>query len=176
MGLKSGAPASPGLAERLVATVGKSAAWLCLGIVSLTFIIVMLRYGFSMGWIWLQESVIYLHAAVFLLAAAWTLQEDGHVRVDIFYRRGSPTRKAWINLLGCVLFLAPFCTFLILVSWDYVAASWRLLEGSREAGGVPLVYVLKSLILLFPALLLLQCGCSMRRALNTIRAESRKAV
>ncbi len=138
--------------------------------VLLTCVIVLLRYGFNLGWIWLQESVTYLHAAVFMLAAAWTLQVDGHVRVDIFYREAAPARKALVNLFGSLLLLLPFCLFLLIIGWDYVAASWRLLEGSREAGGVPAVYLLKTLILLLPALLLMQSACLIRDSLRKLRA------
>lgn len=142
--------------ERLVETVGKAVSWLTLAMVLLLFTIVVLRYGFNLGWIALQESVTYLHAMVFMLAAAWTLQSDGHVRVDIFYRSRSPRHKAKVNLLGSVVLLIPFCLFVVIISWPYVAASWQLLEGSREAGGLPLVYILKSLIPLMAVLLLLQ--------------------
>lgn len=143
----------------LIRGVGRAAAWLTLAMCVLTFIVVLLRYGFNLGWIWLQETVTYLHATVFMLAAAWTLADNGHVRVDIFYRDASPRRQALVDLLGTALFLVPFCIFLLIVGWDYVAASWRLMEGSREAGGLAFVYGLKSLILLMPALLLAQALC-----------------
>ncbi|NND45959.1 MAG: TRAP transporter small permease subunit [Xanthomonadales bacterium] len=142
--------------ETWVARIGQAVAWLTLVMVVLTFCVVVLRYGFSLGWIALQETVTYLHASVFMLAAAWTLQAGGHVRVDIFYRRGSDRHRAIVDLLGAVLLLIPFCVFLLAIGWTYVLSSWKLLEGSREAGGLPLVYLLKTLILLLPALLLLQ--------------------
>ena len=155
--------------EGLVSVCGRVVAWFTLALVVLTFTVVVLRYGFSLGWIWLQESITYLHAAVFMLAAAWTLGEDGHVRVDIFYRNTSPRMRAVVNVAGITLLLIPFCVFLIAIGWDYVAASWRLMEGSREAGGLPAVYVLKSLILLLPALLLLQCIPMLRRHFRDIK-------
>lgn len=159
-----------GRPARLVAAVGRAVAWLTLLMVGLTAAIVLLRYGFSKGWIWLQESVTYLHAAVFMLAAAWALQDDGHVRVDVLYRRRSERYRALVDLLGSALFLAPFCVFLLVSGWDYVLGSWRVMEGSREAGGLPLVYLLKTLILLLPALLLLQGVCQAARAVATLRA------
>ena len=116
------------MATRMVAGTGKLAAWLTLAMVLLTFLIVTLRYGFNMGWVWMQESVTYLHATVFMLAAAWTLQAGGHVRVDIFYRQAPAARKALVDIAGTLLFLVPFCLFLLIVSWDYVIASWKLLE------------------------------------------------
>ncbi len=154
---------------RLVRAVGQGASWLILLMVLVTFVVVLLRYGFNLGWVWLQESVTYLHAAVFMLAAAWTWQDDGHVRVDIFYRGRSPRRQAWVNLLGTLLFLVPVCIYLLVIGWDYVAASWSLMEGSRQAGGLPLVYLLKSLILALPLLLLVQAGCFLPRYLRDIR-------
>ena len=155
--------------RRVIELSGKSVAWLTLLMVLLTFTIVILRYGFNLGWIWLQESLTYLHVAVFTIAAAWTLQLDGHVRVDIFYA-GMPARKqALVNLTGTMIFLLPFCIFLLMISWSYVANSWNLLESSREAGGLPLVFLLKSLIMVLPALLLGQAIINASDAWNTLR-------
>jgi TRAP-type mannitol/chloroaromatic compound transport system permease small subunit len=157
------------LPARVVRGVGKAASWLILFMVLITFVVVLLRYGFNLGWVWLQESVTYLHAAVFMLAAAWTWQEDGHVRVDILYRERSPRFRAWVNLVGTLLFLVPVCLYLLIIGWDYVAASWALREGSRQAGGLPLVYLLKSLILALPLLLLLQAACEIPEQLRGLR-------
>jgi TRAP-type mannitol/chloroaromatic compound transport system permease small subunit len=138
--------------------------------VLLTFAIVILRYGFNLGWIWLQESLTYIHVLVFTVVAAWTLQQDGHVRVDIFYAGMTDKNRARVDLLGSVLFLVPFCIFILIISWPYVSNSWKLLESSREAGGLPLVFLLKSLIMVMPALLLLQAGINISDALKTLRA------
>jgi len=135
---------------------GRAISWLSLIMVVVTFLVVVLRYAFDLGWIAMQESVTYMHAALFMLAAAYTLQRDGHVRVDIFYHRLSPRGRAWVDLLGTLLLLVPICGYLAWSGWDYVTESWAVHEGSREAGGIPGVYVLKSLILLMPALMLLQ--------------------
>lgn len=158
-----------GWAARFVALIGKSVAWLTLLMVLLTFVIVLLRYGFNLGWIWLQESVTYLHAMVFMLAAAWAWQADEHVRVDIYYRERSPRQKAVIDLIGTLIFVVPVCIFLLLVSWNYVAVSWAGQEGSREAGGLEWVYWQKTLILVLPALLLLQATTTVRASLHTLR-------
>jgi TRAP-type mannitol/chloroaromatic compound transport system permease small subunit len=104
----------------------------------------------------MQESVVYLHAAVFLLGSAYTLQHDGHVRVDVFYRGFSHRRKALVNLVGTLFLLLPVMTFITAVSWHYVFESWRTLEGSMESGGLPFLYVLKSFILLFSFTMFLQ--------------------
>lgn len=163
----------PVVVQRVVAAVGKAVSWLTLVMVLLMFLVVVMRYGFNLGWIWLQESVTYLHASVFMLVAAWALQDDAHVRVDIFYRESSPPRKAVVNLLGTLLLLVPFCLFLLIIAWEYVAASWRLLESSLEAGGVPAVYLLKSLILLLPALLLVQAVTGIERDIRLLRDPRR---
>lgn len=154
---------------RVVSVTGRAVAWLTLAMTLLSFGIVVLRYGFNQGWIWLQESVTYLHAAVFMLAAAWTLQTDDHVRVDILYRDRSARYKAAVNLAGTLLFLVPLSVLLLVVGWDYVAASWATREVSREAGGLPLVWLLKTLILALPALLLLQSWVTARQAFFELR-------
>lgn len=142
--------------DAISARTGPAISWLTLAMVLVTFSVVVLRYGFDLGWIAMQESVTYLHATVFMIGAAYTLQRDGHVRVDIFYRRLGKTGRAWVDLLGALLFLIPLCVFLIWSSWDYVGVSWQLREGSREAGGLPGVYLLKTLIPAMSVLLILQ--------------------
>ena len=136
--------------------VGRVFAWLTLFMVLVTFLVVMLRYVFDLGWIAMQESVVYMHAFVFMLGAAYTLKHHGHVRVDIFYQRFSIRTRAWVDLLGTVFLLMPVSVFIIWMGWDYVTGSWQVLEGSREAGGLPGVFLLKSLIIIMPALMLLQ--------------------
>lgn len=136
--------------------VGRLVAWSALAMVLLTFAIVLLRYLFNLGWIAMQESVTYLHALLFMLGAAYTLKHDGHVRVDIFYQRLSARGRAWVDLLGTLLLLLPVCLFILWMSWDYVAASWSLYEGSRETGGLPWVYLLKSAIPAMALLLVVQ--------------------
>ena len=142
--------------DRLNTAVGRAASWCALAIVLIGFAVVLLRYVLGLGSIWLQESILYAHAALFLLAAAWTLKEGGHVRVDVFYASASPRVKAWIDLLGVLLLLLPFCIAIIWFSWPYVARSWAILERSRETSGLPLVFLLKTLIPLFALTLALQ--------------------
>ena len=142
--------------DRLVAGIGRAAAWLALTIVLLQFAVVVLRYAFGIGSIWLSESVIYGHAALFMLAAAWTLQAGGHVRVDIFYAAAAPRRKALVDLVGALLLLLPFMAVIAWFALPYVARSWALLESSRETSGLPFVYLLKTLIPLFALLIGLQ--------------------
>lgn len=123
---------------------------------ALTFLIVVLRYGFDMGWVAMQESVIYLHAAIFMLGAAHTLKLDEHVRVDVFYRKYSNKNKARVNFFGGLFLLLPLTSFILLMSWDYVIKSWRLMEASQAAGGLPTLFLLKTFILVFAITLFLQ--------------------
>ncbi len=138
---------------------GHIIAWLTLAIVVVTFTVVVLRYLFNTGSIALQESITYLHATLFMLGAAWTLKQDGHVRVDIFYSKQNPRTRAWTDLLGTLLLLFPVCGFILFSSLDYVAASWSVQEGSQEAGGLDAVFLLKTAIPVMAVLLMLQ-GCA----------------
>jgi TRAP-type mannitol/chloroaromatic compound transport system permease small subunit len=142
--------------DRTTAAIGRAAAWCCLFIVLAEFAVVVMRYAFGVGSIRLQESVLYAHAALFMLAAAWTLQTDGHVRVDIFYGQANLRTKALIDLFGTVVFLLPVTVVIGALSLPYVARSWTIFEGSRETSGLPFVYLLKTLIPLFALLLGLQ--------------------
>jgi TRAP-type mannitol/chloroaromatic compound transport system permease small subunit len=144
--------------QRISEATGVLVSWLTLPMVFGTFIVVVLRYAFDVGWIWMQEGVVWLHAVAFMLAAAYTLKHDEHVRVDIFYAGMTPRRKALVDALGIVLLLLPVSIFILTVSWDYVAVSWRIREGSREAGGLPYPFVplLKSTIPLMSFLLVLE--------------------
>lgn len=136
--------------------IGKSISWLTLLMMLLMTTVVVLRYVFHLGWIALQESVIYLHAFVLMLGMASTLANNEHVRVDIFYRKFSVSKKRWVDGIGHLLFLIPICIFILIMSWSYVMQSWQIMEGSQEAGGLPLLYLLKTLLLLMPFLLILQ--------------------
>jgi TRAP-type mannitol/chloroaromatic compound transport system permease small subunit len=147
-----------GALKRLSEITGRLIAWLLLPMVAGTFVVVVLRYAFDIGWIWMQEGIVWAHAAVFMLAAAYTLNRDEHVRVDIFYRRMAPRRRALVNVVGVCLLLLPVAIFIAAISWDYVVVSWQIREGSREAGGLPYPFVplLKSVIVVTALLLVLQ--------------------
>jgi TRAP-type mannitol/chloroaromatic compound transport system permease small subunit len=159
--------------DRISIATGQAAAWLTLAMVVGTCVVVVLRYVFDIGLIWLQESVTWMHAVVFMLGAAYTLQQEEHVRVDIFYRDMSERRRAWVNLLGVLLFILPLCSFLAFTSFDYVMASWRIREVSREAGGLPYPFVplLKSVLLLMPLTVLLQGLSLALTSVATIRTR-----
>jgi len=139
--------------------------------VIVTFVVVIMRYVFDAGLIWVQESVVWMHAVVFMLGAAYTLRAEEHVRVDIFYRSMSERRRAWVNLIGVITFLLPLCAFLAWASFDFVALSWSIGESSRESGGLPYPFVplLKSVLLLMPLAVSLQGLSLFARSINTLR-------
>jgi TRAP-type mannitol/chloroaromatic compound transport system permease small subunit len=159
--------------DRVTSAVGRAAMWCCPYAVLAEFAVVVLRYALGIGSIRLQESVLYAHAALFMLAAAWTLQIDGHVRVDIFYAQARPRTRAAIDLFGALLFLLPFAVVLAKVSFPYVERSWDIFEGSRDAGGLPFVYLLKTLIPLFASLIALQGIAQAIRAALVLAAPPR---
>ena len=136
--------------------VGKLFSWLLLLMVLLTFLIVVLRYLFNIGFIWMQELVRFFYAAVFLICAAYTLVEDAHVRVDIFYSKLSIKKKYIVNLIGSLIFLIPVCFITFYYSYSYVLNSWAQLEGSLEERGLHAVFIMKSFIWIFSFMLLAQ--------------------
>ncbi len=142
--------------DTITLSIGKAISWLLLVMVLVSFIIVLLRYGFNIGWIAMQESVLYMHGFIFMLGAAYTLKADGHVRVDIFYQKFSQKQQALVNIIGGLFLLLPICGFIFYISFDYVQMSWHIMEKSPEAGGLPFVYLSKSFILLFCVFLSLQ--------------------
>ena len=142
--------------EKLTELMGRGVSWCTLFIVLMTLTVVVLRYVFNTGATALQESALYLHGAVFTLAAGYTLKHDGHVRVDIFYRRFSIRARHWVDFLGTLFLLFPVALFIAYSSWDYVLASWKYGETSVEAGGLAYIYLQKSLLLLLVVSLLLQ--------------------
>jgi TRAP-type mannitol/chloroaromatic compound transport system permease small subunit len=164
--------------DRLIAAIGRTVIWASLLLVLLQFAVVCLRYVFEIGSIWLSESILYTHATLFLLAAAWTLQQNGHARVDVFYADAAPPKKAAVDLLGALLLLLPFMAAILWYAFPYVGRSWSILERSRETSGLPFVYLLKTLIPLFALLMALQGISQAIRAallLTTAPASSAQA-
>ena len=161
------------LLDRLSRITGTVTAWLTLVMVIVTTVIVILRYVFDAGFIWLQESVTWMHAAVFMLGASYTLLNEEHVRVDIFYRSMSEVRRAWVDFLGVLVFLLPLCAYLAYVSWDFAATSWSIRESSREPGGLayPLISIIKSVVVLMPVAVALQGISLLLRSLARIRGR-----
>jgi TRAP-type mannitol/chloroaromatic compound transport system permease small subunit len=138
------------------ALLGKVLCWLCLAVVAITFFKVLGRYIFGEDSAWQSELVLFAHSLVFLGMSGFALKENSHVRVDVFYQKLSLKNQAWVNLLGAVFLLLPFCITLAYFSWGFVAASWQILESSREDNGIGAVYIAKSFLLVFCATLFLQ--------------------
>lgn len=154
--------------EKFTEKLGLVISWFTVLMVVIMTAVVILRYGFNLGWIGMQESIVYLHACVFMLGCGYALKHNSHVRVDVFYRKLPPKRQAIIDFFGCLLLLMPTLGFIFWASFDYVEQSWLLSEGSIEAGGLPFVYLLKTLLLLMPLTLFLQAIVMLLRAAITV--------
>jgi len=158
--------------DRMNDWLGRTVSWLMLPVVVVSFAVVFLRYLFGIGYPWLQEVYIWLHGAAFCVAAAWVLKENGHVRVDLVYKRLSLRARAWLDLIGVFLFLMPMIGLMLWWSWPVVRRSWRLLERSPSADGLQFAYILKSFIVVFCVLLILQGLAMAARCVLVITARS----
>lgn len=136
--------------------LGRVVAWTGLIMVLVQFFVVILRYVFAIGWLPLQESILYMHAILFLLGAGFTLKADGHVRVDIFYREASPRKRAVIDIFGVLALLLPVCAVIWWYGWSFVVNSWVRYEGSMEPLGLHLIFMMKTFILIFATIVALQ--------------------
>tara|TARA_R110002073_G_scaffold84612_8_gene201925 strand:+ start:29545 stop:30105 length:561 start_codon:yes stop_codon:yes gene_type:complete len=145
-----------GRLEHIATVTGHASSWLSLLLVMASMLVVVLRYVFDFGSIGLQELVMYLHGALFMFGLAYTLSLDQHVRVDIFYQRFSPARRGMVDFFGTLIFLLPTCITILVLCGHYVWVSWVRQEGSADPGGLPFVYLLKTLLLIAPTLLTLQ--------------------
>lgn len=164
-----------GVMDRIIAIIGEAAKWLALALVLVVVTVVVQRYVFGIAFAKLQEAILYIHAMLFLLAIAYTLQRGGHVRVDVFLNRLSARGRGLVDLISMGVF-GVLCTLLIiLTARGYVSLSWRVLEGSTETSGLPLVYLLKTFIPLFAILLLMQCTSSVLRTAAGLIARSNEA-
>jgi TRAP-type mannitol/chloroaromatic compound transport system permease small subunit len=163
--------------DRANERIGVTVAWLALLTVLVEFAVVLMRYVFGVGSVKMQESIVYMHAIGFMVAAGYTLLHNGHVRCDIFYASATPRRQALIDLIGVIVFLLPTCALIAWVAWPYVANAWAVREGSPEGRlGIPGVYLLKSVILVFAGLLALQgVAMAIHAALRLAQVESAPA-
>jgi TRAP-type mannitol/chloroaromatic compound transport system permease small subunit len=160
--------------DRLNEAIGVRVAWLALLMVLVEFTVVLMRYVFGVGSVKMQESIVYMHAIVFMVAAGYTLLHDGHVRCDIFYAAASPRRRALVNLIGVAVFLLPTCVLIAWAAWPYVTQAWAVREGSPEGSlGIPAVFLLKSIILIFAVLVALQgVALALHSALRLVGFET----
>lgn len=148
--------------------IGRTVCWLAVSMVVVQFFVVVLRYGFGLGFVWMQESIIYMHSYMFMLGAAFTYYIDGHVRVDILYGSMSDKGKAWVNLLGSTLFMIPMSLALFYYAFPVVVSSWEVLESSKETSGIPAVFILRSALLIFPVMMILQAISSIIHCTATL--------
>lgn len=148
--------------------LGRHAAWLALAMVLVMGLIVLLRYVFQFGSIALQESVMYINALIFTLGTAYTLKEQGHVRVDVFYNKFGQKIRHSIDSVGTVMLLFTSTGFILWANWDYVAVSWRIREGSPESSGLPFVFLLKTCLLILPALLAVQGVSELLKSIRSL--------
>jgi len=147
---------------------GRAIAWLTVLMVINVFLVVVLRYVFSVGWVWMQEFYVWTHATVFLVGAGYTLLHDGHVRIDLIYRGAGARYKALVNTVGCVALGGPLVYVLFDRSWPMIVRSWAGLEKSAEVGGMPGLYLFKSVIAVFCVLFGLQLLSLLLRSLDTL--------
>ena len=163
------------IVDRLNDWIGRAVAWLVLGMVLLGAFNAVARYagrwaGFNLSSNAYLELQWYLFSLVFLLGAAHTLRRDAHVRVDVLYGRLAPRKQAWIDIVGTLVFLIPFCLFVLWLSWPMVRNSWQVLEVSSDPGGLPR-YPIKSVILVAFVLLLLQGVAEIFRRLGRLEGR-----
>jgi len=159
--------------EGFAEMTGRMVSWLTLALGLAGFLVVVMRYAFDSGYIWMQESLTWMHALIFMLGASYTLRHDEHVRVDVIYRGLPPRARAAIDLAGTLILLLPLCGYLLYESLPYVQASWRVAERSREAGGLPALYLLKTLIPLMAGLLALQGVAEALKSVAVLRSRGR---
>lgn len=158
--------------DRFTARSGEALAWFSIAMALTTSTVVVMRYGFSTGSILLQESITYLHGCLFMLGTAYALYSGAHVRVDIFYRDFSKRQQAWVNALGGIVFLLPLCVVVVAVSWGYVGDAWAVRESSPEPGGIPYLYLLKTLLPLMAInLAIAACADIARHAVLLVSGE-----
>jgi len=145
--------------------IGRTVMWMTLGTVLVCFAVVTLRYVFSIGYTWMAEMYVWQHAAVFLVGAGYTMRHGGHVRVDVFYAKFSPRRKAMVDIFGTVVFLFPWLFVLAYLSREFILGSWAIREPSFQANGLQGLYLLKTCMWVFCGVVALQGVALIARSL-----------
>ena len=173
----AGAPAASSAAllawlESVNRGVGRAVAWLTLATVLICFATVYLRYAVGIGLIWLQESYIWTHALAILLGSGYAFLNGGFIKVDMVYNRMSDRGRAWIDLGGVIVFLAPFVTMIAVSGWGFFLSSWRMAERSAYEGGLPALYALKGTLMLFAVLVAMQGVAVALRAILVLRGAT----
>lgn len=157
------------LIDQVSGAIGRFVSWFILMMMLITALVVVMRYFLNLGSIPLQETIVYLHGGVIMLSIGYTLKVNGHVRVDVVHRTLTPRQRHWVELLGWIFFLMPVSLFLFLTSLPYVAFSWTVFESSGAPGGLPGVFLLKTVIPIMAALLFLQGLSQGSKALRALR-------
>lgn len=157
--------------DTLIRRTGQYAKWLTTILVVLVLADVVMRYVFSVSHAWLMDFEWHCFALIFLMGAAYTLRADRHVRVDVLYMRWTERRRAWIDLLGTLLFLIPWCLVVIYTSFRYAEVSFLIGEKSPDPGGLPARFIIKGAITLGFILLLLQAIMLAIRSVMIIRSQ-----
>lgn len=145
-------------------TIGRAAAWITTLLMILVCGDVAMRYLFNTTAAWVMELEWHLFALVFILGAGYAFKHDRHVRVDLFYENFSARDKAWVNLIGGILFLIPWCLLMIYVSFKYAWGSFLIGEGSPNPGGLPYRFLIKGAITIGMILLFLQALASVGKS------------
>lgn len=165
-----------GFAEGLVRVVdavnegvGRAVSWLTLGTVLVCFVVVVLRYAFSIGWVWMQDIYVWFHAGVFMLGAGYTLKAGGHVRVDLIYARLSDRRRAWVDIFGSFVLMTPYLVVMGTTSLPFTLSSWSILEHSLQPDGLPGFFIIKSVLVLYVLLLAIQALALLARSVLVLR-------
>jgi TRAP-type mannitol/chloroaromatic compound transport system permease small subunit len=138
--------------DAFTAWVGRVVAYLGVATVLICFATVYLRYALGIGYVWLQESYIWTHCAAIMFGSSYAILQGGFVRVDMFYNRMSARAKAWVDLFGTIVFLAPFILMMVFSGWSFFLLSWKMNERSAYESGLPAVYLLKGTLLVFAVL------------------------
>ena len=162
--------------DSLIERLGNVLNVLMIALVCVVIVVVVGRYFFEIGSVALQELTTYLHATIFMLGISYTLKHDGHVRVDIFYRNFSNRSQALINVIGGLVFILPISMFIGWSSWDYVLASWSIMETSTENNGLPFIYLLKTVMLIMPSLLMIQGFISIIKNVAVLYSSTFKSI
>ncbi len=161
------------LLENIGEKVGKAVSYLTTALMLLICYDVLMRYFFDSSQIWMTELEIYFYSFIFLLGSAYAFKKDKHVRVDVFYTKFSPKKKAWVNLLGGLFLLLPWCVVILIVSFDYAMTSFSMGEGSPQPGGLPALYILKFSIFVGFLLLFLQGIASVLKSIQIIKGKEK---
>ena len=144
------------LIDKLTDNIANGLLYILIALILLVFFTVFFRYVFNMSYIIIQEIIMYLHALIFMFGISYALKENSHVKIDVLYNTLNKRIQRVISIAGLVSFILPTALFIIYISIDMVTQSWMILEGSSEAGGLNLVFILKSLIPISGVLIFLQ--------------------